>query len=296
MRTFPKVMSEIQDDPAVSAMRRMFLFLLVITIIAWLLHPPAVSASLLNDLPQSFAVLGSSTVTSVGSTTIHGDLGLYPGTSVTGFPPGVVIGTIHVTDAVAEQMRTASFSAYNALAGRPVTVVLTGQDLGGLTLTPGVYKFDTSAQLTGILTLDFSSNPQGDFVFQIGSTLTTASSSVVNVTNGSPLSGVYWQVGSSATLGTDSSFVGNILANTSITLTTSSNILSGRAIALNGAVTMDTNTIYNDNSVADFGSYGYSGGNGGEVPEPSTILLLGVGVAGFMALRKSRNKVGTGAV
>ncbi len=296
MRTFPKVMSEIQDDPAVSAMRRMFLFLFVITIIAWLLHPPAVSASLLNDLPQSFAVLGSSTVTSVGSTTIHGDLGLYPGTSVTGFPPGVVIGTIHVTDAVAEQMRTASFSAYNALAGRPVTVVLTGQDLGGLTLTPGVYKFDTSAQLTGILTLDFSSNPQGDFVFQIGSTLTTASSSVVNVTNGSPLSGVYWQVGSSATLGTDSSFVGNILANTSITLTTSSNILSGRAIALNGAVTMDTNTIYNDNSVADFSSYGYSGGNGGEVPEPSTILLLGVGVAGFMALRKSRNKVGTGAV
>ena len=296
MRTFPKVMSEIQDDPAVSAMRRMFLFLFVITIIAWLLHPPAVSASLLNDLPQSFAVLGSSTVTSVGSTTIHGDLGLYPGTSVTGFPPGVVIGTMHVTDAVAEQMRTASFSAYNALAGRPVTVVLTGQDLGGLTLTPGVYKFDTSAQLTGILTLDFSSNPQGDFVFQIGSTLTTASSSVVNVTNGSPLSGVYWQVGSSATLGTDSSFVGNILANTSITLTTSSNILSGRAIALNGAVTMDTNTIYNDNSVADFGSYGYSGGNGGAVPEPSTILLLGVGVAGFMALRKSRNKVGTGAV
>lgn len=160
-------------------------------------------------------------------------------------------------------------------------------------MTPGVYHFDTSAQFTGTLTLDFSSNPSGDFVFQIGSALTTASSSVVNVLNGSPLSGVYWQVGSSATLGTSTVFAGNIIADQSITLNTTADILCGRAIALNGAVTMDTNRITNDNTAqdfgtcrSDFGNYGFSGGTGGDtpvVPVPGAFLLACSGMGSAIA-------------
>ena len=108
-------------------------------------------------------------------------------------------------------------AAYNTLSSLAVHLHLTGQDLGGLTLTPGVYRFDSTAQLTGTLTLDFQGNPNADFVFQIGSALTTASSSVVNVINGDSISGVYWQMGvlaaGSATLGTDTMFAGNILSD-----------------------------------------------------------------------------------
>jgi uncharacterized protein (DUF2141 family) len=197
----------------------------------------------------SFAVLGGQTVTNTGPSVINGDLGVNPGAAVIGFPPGIVTppGTIHAADAVALQAQSDTTIAYNDLAGRSVTATLTGQDLGGLTLTPGVYFFSTSAQLTGTLTLDFQGNPDALFVFQIGSTLTTASNSSVAMINGGvgALEGceVYWQVGSSATLGTTTSFVGNIVALTSISLTTGANIVSGRALARNGAVTLDTNVI-----------------------------------------------------
>ena len=141
---------------------------------------------------------------------ISGDLGVSPGSAVTGFPPGVVVsGMIHAADALAAQAQASLTTAYNALASQACTQNLTGQDLGGLTLTPGVYCFDTSAQLTGALTLNALGNSNSVFIFQIGSALTTASGSSVVVTNGGPLCNLFWQVGSSATLGTATQFSGN---------------------------------------------------------------------------------------
>jgi hypothetical protein len=192
---------------------------------------------------QSFAVLGGSTVTNTGATVVAGNLGVAPGLAVTGFPPGLVTGgTIHAGDAVALQAQSDTTAAYNTLAGQAVTMDLTGQDLGGLTLTAGVYHFASSAQLTGTLTLDAQGDPAASFVFQIGTTLTTASNASVLVLDGGDDCNVFWQVGSSATVGTTTLFKGNILALASITLTTGAT-LSGRALARNAAVTMDTNVI-----------------------------------------------------
>jgi cysteine-rich repeat protein len=192
---------------------------------------------------QSFAVLGGSTVTNTGSTTVSGDLGVSPGLAITGFPPGLVTnGTITAGTAATLQAQSDTTIAYDALAAEAPTVELTGQDLGGKTLVPGVYHFSSSAQLTGALTLDALGDPSAVFVFQIGSTLTTASSAAVLVINGGRDCNVFWQVGSSATLGTTTQFKGNVLALTSISLNTGAAI-SGRALARNGAVTMDTNSI-----------------------------------------------------
>lgn len=190
----------------------------------------------------SFAVLAGSTATNTGLTIVTGDLGVSPGTAIIGFPPGVVSGTIHANDAVAAQAQADATVAYNNLAGQACNTTLTGQDLGGLTLTADVYCFSSSAQLTGALTLDAQGNPDAVFVFQIGSTLTTASAASVLLINGASSCNVFWQVGSSATLGTNTTFVGNVLALASITLNTNAAV-SGRALAQNGAVTMDSNPI-----------------------------------------------------
>jgi hypothetical protein len=191
---------------------------------------------------DSFAVLAGSTVTNTGPSAVTGDLGLSPGTSVTGFPPGTVTGTMHISDAVAAQAQSDLTTAYNAILGTACNTDLTGQNLGGLTLTPGVYCFSSSAQLTGTLTLNALGNPNALFIFKIGTSLTTASGSAINVINPVGACNVFWQVGSSATLGTGTSFVGNILALASITLTTGASV-SGRVLARNGAVTLDTDTV-----------------------------------------------------
>ena len=209
--------------------------------------------------------------------------GCPPGTSITGFPPGSVTGTVYDTDAVAAQAQADALVAYTDAAALAPTATLTGQDLGGLTLGPGVYFFASSAQLTGALTLDGQGNPNAQFVFQIGSTLTTASASDVNFINGANGSELLWQVGSSATLGTTTEFSGSIIALTSITLNTGANIVCGRAIALNAAVTMDTNNV----------GPGSCGG-GGAVPEPSTwaMMLLGFAGLGFAGYRRARKPIG----
>jgi hypothetical protein len=195
---------------------------------------------------KTFGVLGGQSVTNTGPTVVSKDLGVWPGTSITGFPPGQVAppGAMHAADAVAQQAQADVTTAYNVLAGLPCGATLTGQDLGGLTLTTGVYCFTSSAQLTGALVLDAQGDPNALFVFQIASTLTTASNSSVALIHGGEHCNpnVYWQVGSSATLGTNTTFYGNILALTSITLTTGVTV-SGRALARNGSVTLDSNTV-----------------------------------------------------
>lgn len=192
----------------------------------------------------SFAVLANTTITNTGSTVINGDLGLSPGTSVTGFPPGTVNGTQHVTDATAASAQTDLTSAYTDAAGRSPTGTISA-DLGGQTLTSGVYKDNgapASLSITGTLTLNAAGDPNAVFIFQSASTLTTAASSVVSLINGAQACNVFWQVGSSATLGTSSTFKGNILALTSATLNTGANV-EGRVLARNGAVTLGANTI-----------------------------------------------------
>jgi len=215
----------------------------LLTAVGALASPGAQTAPGLGSA-ASFAVLGGQTVTNTGPTTIFGDLGVSPGTAVTGFPPGIVTGgATHAADAVALQAQSDVTTAYDALAAQACTGDVTGQDLGGQTLTQGVYCSTSSAQLTGTLTLDAQGNAAAVFIFKMVSTLTTASSSSVRVINGGTGCNVFWQVGSSATVGTTTQFVGNILALTSIALQNGATIVPGRALARNGEVTMDTNNV-----------------------------------------------------
>jgi hypothetical protein len=189
----------------------------------------------------SYAVLAGSAVTNTGGTVLNGDLGVSPGTAITGFPPGLVNGATHAADAAAAQAQSDLTTAYNDAAGRTPVVTESG-DLGGLTLTPGVYKSASSIGLTGTLTLNAQGDAGAVFIFQLGSTLTTASASDIQLINGAQACNVFWQVGSSATLGTGSVFTGSILALTSISMNDGVT-MSGSALARNGAVTLIDDTI-----------------------------------------------------
>lgn len=196
----------------------------------------------------SFAVLGGSTVTNTGPSVISGDLGVHPGTAVVGFPPGTVNnGSIHAADAKAAQAQADLTTAYNDAAGRSPTATVTA-DLAGQTLLPGVYRGPTLA-LNGTLTLDALGDPSAVFIFQAGSTLITGSASAVSLVNGASPCNVYWQVGSSATLGTNSVFAGTIMALTSVTANTGASA-AGRLLARNGATTLDTNNVNLGNCAA----------------------------------------------
>jgi hypothetical protein len=256
-------------------------YAVVTAIAAFVALSSQAEAGLALGTAGNFAVLAGSTVTNTGATLIDGgDVGVSPGTSITGFSPGS--GTLaapyvlHSGDAVAAQAERDLNVAYTAAAALTPTRALTGLDLGGLTLTPGTYFFSSSAQLTGTLTLNDLGDPNAQFVFQIGSTLTTATgSSVVTIdNNGHPStdSNVFWQVGSSATIGTTTAFEGHLLALTSITFNTDATDLDGSALAINGAVTLDTNHIVNLSSV----------------PEPASLALVLVGgaLSGLASVRK----------
>jgi Ice-binding-like len=232
-----------------------------------------------------FAVLAGSTITNTGPSVISGSIGLDPGTAITGFPPGTQTnGTTYAADAVALQAQNDLTTAYNQAAGAtPVTVE--SADLGGQTLAPGVYKGTSTMSLTGTVTLNGENNPNSVFIFQAGSTLTTASSSVVALVNGATWCNVFWQVGSSATLGTATTFVGTIMALTSDTLTTGATVM-GRVLARNGAVTLDTNTITqpacatSTTTATTAAPGGGGGGATGTTPTPKAKSPTGNGLGG----------------
>lgn len=189
---------------------------------------------------QPFVVLSGAGVTNTGPSVLNGALGVSPGTALSGFgAPATVNGATHANDAVAAQAQADLTTAYNVAAGQPISPgnELTGTDLGGLTLSPGAYGYASSAQLTGQLTLDAHGDPNAQFVFVIGTTLTTASASSVILTNGASPCNVYWKVGSSATFGSGTAFEGNVLALTTISMTSGVTFL-GRALARNGEVTL----------------------------------------------------------
>jgi hypothetical protein len=245
----------------------------LIAIFVWSSLSFTVSAQVsLGPTVSTFAVLGGSTVTNTGTTLIGGNVGLSPGSSITGFPPGLVNGTIHTTDAFAAQAQVELTTAFNTAMGLacPGGNVLTGLDLGGLTLTPGVYCFSSSAQLTGTLTLNALGNPNAEFIFQIGTTLTTATTSAVVLINQAQASSVFWELGTSATFGTGTSFVGNVMALASISFNSGVS-LQGRALARNGAVTLIGDTV-------SIPGVGLPPGGPAATPAPPSLILVTIGL------------------
>ncbi len=222
----------------------------------------------------SFSVLGGSTVTNTGSTTMFGDLGLSPGSSVTGAPHS--LGATHVDDAVAVGAKNDLTTAYNNAASRPSNGSA-GTDLAGQIFLPGVRSASSSLLLSsGSVTLDAQGDPNAVFIFQIGSTLITSSSTSVLLVNGAQACNVFWQVGSSATLGTGTRFVGTIMALATITANTAATI-HGRLLAQTGAVNLDTNTITTSNCASS--ATGSGGGTEATTPAETTALAEGTKLA-----------------
>jgi hypothetical protein len=227
--------------PAATGLAAAATTLLLIGAVA--IAPPASAAVATVNLGTAdpYSVLGGQTVTNTGPSTLAGDLGVSPGTAITGFPPGTVGGATHKGDAAAAQAQSDLTIAYDDAAGRALTASVAG-DLVGKTEISGVYKSTGPLALSGTLTLDGQGNPNAVFIFQVASTLITASASQVKMINGAQACHVFWQVGSSATLGTHSVFQGTIMALTSVSVTTGT-VVHGRALARNGAVTLDNNTF-----------------------------------------------------
>jgi len=235
----------------------------------------AAAASVGLGTAAPFSVLGGSTVTNTGPTTMFGDLGLSPGSSVTGAPH--VLGQTHVDDAVAIAAKNDLTTAYNDAASRPSSGSA-GTDLAGQVFLPGVRTASSSLLLSsGSVTLDAQGNPDAVFIFQIGSTLITGSNTSVSLINGAQACNVFWQVGSSATLGTGTSFVGTVMSLASITANTAATI-HGRLLARNGAVTLDTNTITTSNCASS------TSGSGGGAETPNGARPPGVVGGGTTAL------------
>ncbi|MCJ1363104.1 hypothetical protein MMC16_002210 [Acarospora aff. strigata] len=195
-----------------------------------------------------FGVVAATTITSSGQTVVNGELGLSPGSSIEGFPPGLS-GTVHINDAEAVAAQADIQKAYNQTVALPFTTDLSDTDLGGKTLTAGVYHFETTSTLNGILTLDGGGSSSSVFVFQIGTTFLAATAAQVILTNGAQACNVFFQVGSSATLEAGTIFAGNILAFTSISLNTGVSVQGG-LYALNGAVTLLDNSVTAQNTCA----------------------------------------------
>jgi ice-binding like protein len=246
---------------------------------------------------QPFVVLGAAGVTNTGPSVLNGDLGVSPGTSLTGFgAPAVVNGATHANDAVAAQAQADLTTGYDIAAAQPISPGndLTGIDLGGLSLSPGAYGYSTSAQLTGQLTLDAHGDPNAQFVFVIGSTLTTASASSVILINGASPCNVFWKVGSSATFGTATAFEGNVLALTSISVNNGVTVL-GRLLARTGAVTLDTDVLTapqcaTGSTPTPTPTTTETGGGGGTTTSPDTTATTPVTKPGGKA-----NKGGKGS-
>jgi hypothetical protein len=189
----------------------------------------------------AFVVLAGSTVTSTGATALTGDLGVSPGTSVTGFPPGTLTGSQHAGNATAATAMTDLTTAYDDAAGRIVAPITVAGNLGGLTLPPGLYRSTSALEISsGDLTLDAQGDPDAVFIFQIASTLTVASGHSIILSGDATSANVFWQVGSSATFGTTSTIEGTVLADQSITFNTAAS-LNGRAFARSGAVSLAAN-------------------------------------------------------
>ena len=241
---------------------------------------PASAAVVSLGAASSFAVLAGSSVTNTGNSVVNGNLGVWPGTAITGFPPGIYAGPGPAGTAQGDLT-----AAYNSLAGLTCGTTLTGSDLGTLLpLNPGVYCFSSSAQLTGTLKLNEHGLDNQEFVFKIGSTLTTATSSAVTEINTGPdgagvNDNIFWQIGSSATLGTGTAFLGDIVALASITLNTGASISCGAALARTGAVTLDDNTI----SACQART--------APVPEPSTLMALATALLALIGIGWHRSRL-----
>jgi hypothetical protein len=246
-RSFFRFISVLHKRPGLSKIRRATSVLAIgiisaITLVGFASSPAFGAAAINLGAATPDAVVAGTTITNTGSSVLTGDISLSPGTSIVGFPPGTVSGTTDAADATSLAAQTSVTAAYGVAASATPFTTVAGGTVGGLTLSPGVYETASAMQLTGPLTLNAGGDPSAVFIFQAGSTLTTASAASVVLENGAQACNVFWQVGSSATLGSTTSFVGTILALASVTLDSGASV-DGRVFAQTGAVTLNDNVI-----------------------------------------------------